>query len=328
MSRTSLRPQIAYFGKIPTRGDFVKSSNNTLLLTTLDKWVAQGMELISEDSRWKMTYDELAPLHFAFLGSRSKLAIAGHLMTSSDASQRRFPFLSAAPLDVDDPMHFIARCPLILSRLWSRLHSHMNGVLKSTDPIDSLQALEDIDIELDMGVGSYDANFGDFVEMQTIGSLESMLAAAGHQVSLRRAILALGLLLQPVMSSGSSRLAKGLSLPLPADPMYRNLVASLWLEFISKFLGRADFELALYFGQTTHAPRLVLGFNGSSAKTLHSFMDKQIGAEQNIFIDNAEWVEDQIADDYSVSKLSSYLGQPQLSLRMALQSFSESFLGT
>jgi type VI secretion system protein ImpM len=323
-----LQPQIAYFGKIPTRGDFVKSTNNTLLLSTLDKWVAQGMELISDDPRWKITYDGLAPLHFAFLGSRSKLAIAGHLMTSSDASQRRFPFLSAAPLEVDEPLHFIARSPLILSRLWSRLNSQMNAVLKATDSADSLQALSDTQIELDIGVGSYDANFGDFVEMQTVGSLESMLSAAGHQVSLRRMILALGLLLQPVMSSGSSQLAKGLSLPLPTDPMYRNLVASLWLEFISKFLGRADFELALYFGQTATPPRLVLGFNGSSAKTLHSIMDQQIGLEQNIFIDNAEWVEDQIAGDYSVAKLSSYLGQPQLSLRMALQSFSESFVGT
>jgi type VI secretion system protein ImpM len=327
MSKT-LQPQIAYFGKIPTRGDFVKSTNNTLLLSTLDKWVAQGMELISEDPRWKITYDGLAPLHFAFLGSRSKLAIAGHLMTSSDASQRRFPFLSAAPLEVDEPLHFIARSPLILSRLWSRLNSQMNTVLKATDSADSLQALSDTQIELDIGVGSYDANFGDFVEMQTVGSLESMLSAAGHQVSLRRMILALGLLLQPVMSSGSSQLAKGLSLPLPTDSMYRNLVASLWLEFISKFLGRADFELALYFGQTATPPRLVLGFNGSSAKTLHSIMDQQVGLEQNIFIDNAEWVEDQIAGDYSVAKLSSYLGQPQLSLRMALQSFSESFVGT
>jgi type VI secretion system protein ImpM len=320
--------QIAYFGKIPARGDFVKSANNALLLSTLDKWVAQGMELISEDSRWKITYDELAPLHFAFLGSRSNLAIAGHLVSSSDASQRRFPFLSAAPLEIDEPLHFISRSPLILSRLWSRLSNQVNNIVQSTEPAEALQALSDTQIELDMGVGSYDANFGDFLEMQTIGSLQSMLASAGHDVSLRRMILAMGMLLMPVMSSGSSRLAKGLSLPLPVDPMYRNLVASLWLELITKFLGRADFELALYFGQTRTPPRLVLGFNGASAKTLHGIIDAQVGAEQNISLDNADWVEDQIAGDYSVSKLSSYLSQPQLSLRMALQSFSESFVGT
>ncbi|WP_150326518.1 type VI secretion system-associated protein TagF, partial [Enterobacter hormaechei] len=93
MSQTQL--QLSYFGKLPSRGDFVKSANNVQLLDTLDRWLAQGMELLAEAPDWKSTYDSWKPVQFAFLGSQSKLAIAGTLMASSDLSSRRFPFLTA-----------------------------------------------------------------------------------------------------------------------------------------------------------------------------------------------------------------------------------------
>ena len=44
MSQTQL--QLSYFGKLPSRGDFVKSANNVQLLDTLDRWLAQGLSLI------------------------------------------------------------------------------------------------------------------------------------------------------------------------------------------------------------------------------------------------------------------------------------------
>ena len=35
----SVQAQLDYFGKIPSRGDFVKSTQNPQLLQTLDRWV-------------------------------------------------------------------------------------------------------------------------------------------------------------------------------------------------------------------------------------------------------------------------------------------------
>jgi type VI secretion system ImpM family protein len=327
MTQTIVQAQVAYFGKIPSRGDFVKSANNVQLLSTLDQWISQGMELLAEDPRWKIVYDAAQPLHFAFLGSRSKLAIAGHLITSSDASQRRFPFLAAAPVEISDPINFIARGPLALSALWIRLEGQVRSIATATEATDALQALGDTQMDLDVGKKIYETNFGDFISKHTLGSLNDMLNAAGHEVSLRRMILALGLLLQPVMASGSAQLEKGLILPLPAEPMYRFIVSSFWLELISGFLSRADFELAVFIGNLSSAHQMVLGFSGSSAKTLYSVIDPHRGAEQNISIDNPEWVEDQIHADYGIAKLASYLEQPDLSLRSVLQTFRETFIG-
>ena len=44
----TVQAQIAYFGKIPSRGDFVKSAHNPQLLQTLDRWIAEAMELLTD----------------------------------------------------------------------------------------------------------------------------------------------------------------------------------------------------------------------------------------------------------------------------------------
>ncbi|MDC6179216.1 type VI secretion system-associated protein TagF [Ralstonia solanacearum] len=327
MSQTQL--QLAYFGKLPSRGDFVKSANNVQLLDTLDRWLAQGMELLAEAPDWKATYDTWQPVQFAFLGSQSRLAIAGTLMASSDLSSRRFPFLTATAMEIERPINFIARSPLALARLWTRAGQQMLSLSGAADATEGLRLLAESqhDVETGAGTQTYDASFSDFIDFQTVAGLEQMLRAEGHHIRLRRTLLALGVLLQPVMSSGSSQLEKGLTLPLPADPLYRSLVASFWLELVSRFLQRADFELSLFLGRINGAERLVIGFNGASSRTLHSIISPLAYAEQNINIDDPEWVDQHVGTEYGMGKFVSYLDQPQLSLRVAVDTFREVFIG-
>jgi type VI secretion system protein ImpM len=140
--------------------------------------------------------------------------------------------------------------------------------------------------------------------------------------------MALGLLLQPVMASSSSRLEKSLVLPLPFDPMYRNLVASFWMHLITPFLARADFELALFLTRLEERHVLVLGFSGASAQTLQAIMDPQVGLERHITFDELDWVEEQVNDDYAIKKLSTYLAQANLSLKSAHDSLCTAFIGS
>ncbi len=319
---------IGYFGKIPSRGDFIKASDNPALINVLDAWLAQAMDLLSADARWKLTYDALAPLHFAFIGPRRGRAIAGHIVASSDQSKRRFPFLMMSTMDVEDPAGFVPNSPLVLSRLWNRLESLSAGVLAAPEPAGALQAAAASIIELDLRSAAYDAAFNDFLDLQTVGGLDAMLAQTGFPGSVRQVLLALGLLLQPVMASSSSRLEKSLVLPLPSDPMYRNLVGAFWMHLITPFLMRADFELSLFTTRLGGRPTLVLGFSGASALTLQAIMDPQAGLEHHIAFDELDWVEEQVDADYAIKKVSTYLAQPNLSLKSACDSVRAAFIGT
>jgi type VI secretion system protein ImpM len=230
-------------------------------------------------------------------------------------------------MEVDDASVFTARSPLVLSRLWNRLSQLSASATASTDAMLDLSAIAGSLIQVELGSKAYDANFADFLEFQTINSLDTQLKDSGFEGNSRQLILGLGLLLQPVMASGSNRLEKSLCLPLPADPIYQYLTAAFWLALINPFLQRADFELSLYITQSRRCPALIVGFNGASSKTLEAVLNPDIAEEHFIAFNNAVWVEESVKSDYGVTKLSSYLEQTRLSLASAKQCFNEVFLG-
>jgi len=327
MSRPVAIP-IGYFGKIPTRADFVKASENAALSSMLDAWLAQAIDLLSADARWKRNYDALAPIHFAFIGPRRGRAVAGHLVASTDQSGRRFPFLLMSTMPIAAPAAFVPNSPLMLGPLWNRLETLSADVMRAPDPVAPLQAAATATIEFDSEDPLSAAAFDDFLEQQTVGALDAMLAHPNFEGSTRQILLALGLLLQPVMATSSSRLEKSLVLPLPYEPHNRRMVATFWMQLIAPFLMRADFELSVFITQQEERPVLVLGFSGASAQTLQAIMDPQVGLEHHIGFDQLDWVEDQVGADYAIKKVSTYLAQGALSLKSAGDSLRAAFIGT
>ena len=319
---------IGYFGKIPSRSDFVKAGENPQLIKLLDDWLARAMDLLSTDARWKIHYDAMVPLHFAFIGPQQRSAIAGHIVSSNDQTKRRFPFLMMSIMAVEEPKAFVPNSPMVLSRLWDKLEAMSTSVLAATDASAPLQAVTASPIDLYLHANAYEAPFTDFLEQQTVGTLDALLAQSGFTGSVRRIALALGLLLQPVMASSSSQLEKSIVLPLPAAPLYRNLVAAFWMHLITPFLIRADFELSLFITQIQAKPVLVLGFSGASAHNLQAIIDPRVGVLHHIAFDELDWVEDQINNDYAIKKVSSYLAQANFSLKSAHDSVREAFIGT
>lgn len=328
MNAAALLVPIGYFGKIPSRGDFVKASTNPALLAQLDDWLAGAVTLMSADPDWKASYDAVAPLHFAILGPRRGHAIAGHVVASADQAGRRFPFMVMGTFALAEPAAFVPVAPLALSRLWNRHEALACGVMTAPDGAAQLEAAATQTIAVDLHAAAYEAAIVDFTERQTIGTLQDLLAQAGHPGSVRRMLLALGLLLQPVLASSASRLEKSLVLPLPADPLYRNLTGMVWMQAIAPFLARADFELALFVTRLRDRPCLVLGFTGASPGTLYAVMHPRAGADHHIGFDDLDWVEDQVDADYAVQKVSTRLKQPDLSLRAALDLLGAAFIGS
>lgn len=315
------------FGKIPSRGDFVKGSGQHQLIGTLDRWVSQAMELLSEDSRWKIAYDAAGAFDFAFVGARSRLSVVGHLRPSSDSSGRRFPFITAATVARDDSLMF--RCaPVGLGRSFAALGKVSEAGVGGAEVSQLLSELDAIDCASDFDAALQSDPLGNFVRRTTLDNLALMLEMPGSQ-PLRRIILAIGLLMRPVLGQGSVSIDKELVLPLPADERNRNLVAGLWLYLVSAFLRRSSVELQLVIERKASQPRLVIGFNGASPLTLLEAMAADASGGRSIVLGDPEWIDDQAAlsNDYGVAKLSTYLEQPALSLELAIVTFREVFLG-
>ena len=233
--------QLSYFGKIPARGDFVKGSYNPQVFKLLDAWLAQCMELLAEDALWKSIYDRAQPLQYVCLGTRSKLAIAGWLACSQDAAQRRYPLVLALPLQVEQTLDFMVGVPLLLQSFWHTCQQGGSCLIEPDADVEMhLRRLDGLELPIEavFHATAEQRAYQAFIRERNLLQLEQMLNEPGQEqkVSVRRLILALGLLLQPVMASAVSRLDKGLALPLPANRANEALVASLWLDVASRMI--------------------------------------------------------------------------------------------
>lgn len=329
MNATHAAPKLVYFGKLPARGDFLRSNSASApLVQTLDRWMSRTMELMAGDPRWKQIYDEAPSAQFAFLGARSPVGLAGHLMPSQDASGRRYPFIVAGSFDVPEPLGFLSLSPLVLSSLWMRLEQACAAAQGCEDAQGLQEVLAKAEQSHDVLPGTSSPHFRQFLDSQTLGSLETMLHDSGHRCSLRQTLLGLGLLLQPLLvPSTAHRLERGLVLPLVKDPLYRPFVASLWLDTLAGFLRRSALELGLFMTRCAGLPVLIIGFNGACPRSLRSVLDPYSCAQDNIDFANTAWVERMVDADYGLKKLSSYLRDPQLSLGQARLTFRETFFG-
>jgi type VI secretion system protein ImpM len=319
--------QVIYFGKLPSRGDFVKSRVGSRVLDMLDAWIAQGLERLAGDPAWKTRYDASPQIDFSFFATHRPFILAGRLTPSADASQRRFPFIAAAASTADNPLHAVARCPLCLADTWRTMERMMASVLAAEDPRDALEAMNAATLSAATDTASADAAFLDFATNTSITQVEQALRAAGHACSVRRMVLSLGLLLTPVLTTPGAKPDKGLSLPLPNDARMAANVGAMWMNFIAPFLARGEFELGIFMQRRSDRPTLVLVFDGANAGALQAMFEG--GRESDFLIDiaAADWVEDYVENDYAIKKLSSYLEMPSLSVRQANGTFQEAFLG-
>jgi type VI secretion system protein ImpM len=311
--------RIGYFGKLPSRSEFVKVAQDIPVMGMLDAWLAQVMSLLPADPRWKINYDAMAPASFAFVGPSRRQALAGHIVASRDQAGRRFPFLMMRMVEVADPASFVSRCPLAFDPLWSFFESAAPAALAAPDPAAQLQSIRESVVAL----GECDGALASYLARGTVSSLGASL----EQADAGRLVLALGLVLQPVMHSKPAAVHKSLVLPLPEDGAERCAVAAFWLELIAPFLRRADFDLALFLTRQEGRPVLVVGFCEAAAATLHGIIDPLLGAEQQVRFADTGWIDEQIGIDIDVRALASYLDQPELPLRLARDLFLKTFIG-
>lgn len=321
------RPELFYFGKFPARGDFVKSANNGPIISVFDQWISQALDMMAGDPHWKIAYDKAAPIDFAFIGTRNRSVVAGTLISSCDTSQRRFPFTLATRFEVDAPLGLVGSASLMLNQFWLDVRSAACAIKESEAEQDFMVYVNRPAYGLNLDHQTLHKAFAEFSDRQTVEDLESLLAEAGHQISIRQAVLGLGMLLQPVLTHGATNLQKGLVFPLPNGSSMSALVASFWLRLVVGFLSRHEFELAIFITHFRNRPILLVGFVGASPRALMSLLCPDSTDDYHVELSACAWVEEYVETDIGLRKLSNYMNHPQLSLGQAIETFNEVFLG-
>ena len=320
-----MNARIGYFGKLAARPDFIRSGEQHALGGLLDAWLDATLAELTTNARWKLHYDALTPLHFAFVGPHSRHVVAGHLLASGDLSGRRFPFIAMSALEVAQPGDFLPASPLALADAWCQLGRLAAGVHAAADPAGALLAMTAETVDADVVRAGHDGALAAFAAAHDVAGLAALLAGAGHRYDVRGIVLGIGLLLQPFQWTGNRQLDRGLALPLPREEALRPAVAAFWLALVAPFLRQQGIELALFMTEMRGQPVFIIGFAGATPATLRAIIDPEYAAEQLIFFDDTAWVDDMIEEDHAVQRLSAGLAHDSLSLRAAADLFHATF---
>ncbi|GAA5162809.1 type VI secretion system-associated protein TagF [Viridibacterium curvum] len=324
---TTVQEALIYFGKLPSRGDFVRSTSGAAIIQPLDRWMTVSLEQLATAPDWKQQFDAMVPVEFAFVGSRSASVLAGRMVGSRDSVGRRFPFLIAGNLGTSAPLDLLRVLPMALLPAWTDFSELANNALAATEIETALERIDLAHLQADTDLDGLRVRLANYLETATLSNLQRMLVGSGNPVDVRQTIIALGLLLTPLLSQNTGGATKGLALPLPGSNSAAVHVASFWLCLLAPFLTRDNFDLNLMRTQLAGRPQLVISFNGASPRALEAILNPQLAFDINIDMCQAEWVEDYVASEYPLTKLSSYLEHPELSLGQALNTFNEVFLG-
>ncbi len=310
--------RIAYFGKLPGCGDFVRSPGDQVLVELTDQWLATVMQRLSANPRWRQHYDACPPLDFAFAGTRSRQVVSGRLLASRDQSARRFPFACMAVYQVDRPRDFLPSSPLALAPSWEGLAIAAGAATAAAiRPVDGVVAAPVKEVALAQ------AALDEYLAGASLASLEASLAPTAA-ISARRLLLALGLLLSPLRRHGPVP-SRCLALPLPPDAALRSAVAAFWMTLAAPILARQDLELAMFLAPVAGQPALVLGLDGANPSSLCAVIDPEAAQECMVQLADCAWVEGALQGDAPLERLAACLEQGRLGLPAAIELFSETF---
>lgn len=320
-------PASIFFGKIPSRGDFVKSQSGAKVIALIDNWVAQGMEMLLAEPGWKTYYDGAGAIDFLFLGMQNRFAIWGNMLPSSDASLRRFPFIAATLFEIDDALSFLPISPAVLEKHGNQQRSLIQCAAKAADASDVLALLNDMQLEDNLKIPASIDDYQQFLASTSIRNLSRALNIKEGAASIRHMVLAIGYLLQPILTNYSHPPQKGLAIPLPQQSNNIAHIKTFWLDLVSTFLGRSAFEFGIFSCVHFDEPKLIITFNGAPPNAFKALFDMTAAQEYLIDVGQSSWVEEYAMQDMATLKLSSYLNHDDLMLLQLVKAFREGFSG-
>lgn len=320
-----INPNSFYFGKIPSRSDFVKSTSGTKVIGLMDQWIAHGMELLMAMPDWKTSFDSAGPFDFLFLGMKRKHAIHGTMVPSRDTSARRFPLIAATSFELVNPLQFLRLGSLALDGMCRSRRNAMRHAIEAQDMPYSLELLNSRMTDSDFQIQDAEARCTSYLAAQSLASLGAMLTSDVNAVPLRHMVLTLGNMLLPLRAASAAAPQKAIALPLPQWEADRIDAMAFWLQLVSVCIMGSSVELSLFSGMHLGCPRVIIAFNGVTPLIFQSLFDEQAANDSLIDLAQTRWNEEHDAAYPSCAALSSHLKHQELSALQLVASFRNTF---
>ena len=222
---------IGCFGKLPASADFVSLHGAAEEVCEFDAWLQNGLAAMRHRDDWPTLFEGLPVCFFSFRASNGNWLLGG-LISSHDASNRRYPFFIfqlIKPQDAEPLVNPFTLGELFCAQIKPLLHMAVQGSCSVSlfERIKAMRPLHGQDFDLFRRVHAkflLDFSFADIAN-----ALHGAYPAFDGSAALARLQA-----LAPMLHTGCEA---GFGLPLPAERGLKNPTADLWVTWLTRMGG-------------------------------------------------------------------------------------------
>lgn len=307
---------LVYFGKLPSRGDFVRSRHNASEIDSIDNWISGALESLVHTS------NPLPLVFFSHVDTFKNEVITGVIRHSTDSNNRVYPILGMQIQYIEKIKNWTKYLPVKSFSVWQTVDAALVQAQQAATDSDAIQRLNNTQLAIDDNAVTH---YYDFINSITLDAIADKIVV--NKTQLIEQIIATGLLFLPTFSKGFIGLNKTLCWSLGKNKNTAINLATFWHDLIHGFYLPHEIKINTYLYQSSENYLLTISFNEPQTNVLAQLPQ---GTNNNVdswvIMDNSDWTQNYIEEDIGLSRFYELLSQDHLYLYDIRQLFKQVFL--